>query len=38
MVTMSYIREQRKIYINIKGVIVETEADYRYQSEIRVWN
>lgn len=38
MVTMSYIREQKKIYINIKGVIAETQTDYRYQSEIRVWN
>jgi hypothetical protein len=37
-VTMSYIREHRKIYITVRGVIIETKADYQYQTELRVWN
>ncbi|MGM9759336.1 MAG: hypothetical protein ACI30I_04370 [Parabacteroides sp.] len=37
-VTMSYIREQKTIYINIKGIILENQADYKYQTTIRVWN
>lgn len=37
-VTMSYIREHRKIYINVKGKITETQADYQYQTSINVWN
>lgn len=38
MVTMSYIREHRKIYITVRGQITETQADYQYQTELRVWN
>ena len=37
-VTMSYIREHRKIYITVRGVITETKSDYQYQTELRVWN
>lgn len=37
-VTMSYIREHKKIYINIKGVIVATSANYQYTTSISVWN
>lgn len=37
-VTMSYIREHRKIYINVKGYITDTQADYQYQTSINVWN
>ena len=37
-VTMSYIREHRKIYITVRGVIIETKAGYQYQTELRVWN
>ena len=38
MVTMSYIREHRKIYITVKGIITEMQVDYQYQTELRVWN
>lgn len=38
MVTMSYIREHRKIYVTVRGIITETQADYQYQTELRVWN
>jgi hypothetical protein len=35
---MTYIREERKIYITVKGVIAETEADYQFTTTINVWN
>ena len=37
-VSMTYIREERKIYITVKGVIAETEADYQFTTTINVWN
>ena len=37
LVTMSYVREYRKIYITIKGVIIETQTNYQYQTSIRIW-
>lgn len=37
LVTMSYVREHRKIYITVKGQISETEEPYQYQTNIRVW-
>ena len=36
-VSMTYIREERKIYINVKGVIEETGKKYQYSSIINVW-
>lgn len=38
LVTMSYVREHRKIYITVRGVITESRADYQYQTELKVWN
>lgn len=38
LVTMSYVREHRKIYITIKGVISETQTNYQYQTTINVWH
>lgn len=37
-VSMTYIREERQIYITVKGVIVSTKEDYIYDQIIRVWN
>ena len=37
LVTMSYVREHRKIYITIKGVIIKTQTNYQYQTSIRIW-
>ena len=34
---MTYIREERKIYVTVKGVIVETGAKYQYLTIINVW-
>ena len=36
-VAMTYIREERKIYITVKGVLAETGAAYQYSSVINVW-
>ncbi len=36
--TMTYIREERIIYVSVKGVITETGEDYQYQTTIRIWN
>ena len=37
-VSMTYIREERLIYITVKGVIVSTKEDYIYDQTIKVWN
>ncbi|MCR5455034.1 MAG: hypothetical protein K6F33_08625 [Bacteroidales bacterium] len=38
MVTMTYIREQRLIYVAVKGIIKATEMPYDFTTTIRVWN
>ena len=37
-VSMTYIREERQIYITVKGVIISTKENYVYKQTIRVWN
>ena len=37
-VSMTYIREERLIYITVKGVVVSTKEDYIYDQTIKVWN
>lgn len=36
-VTMTYIREERQIYITIKGVIVSSKENYVFTNILRVW-
>lgn len=36
-VSMTYIREERLIYINIKGATVENQEDYSYNTTLKVW-
>jgi len=36
-VTMTYIREERLIYISVKGVIVSTKEEYSYNTTLKVW-
>ena len=36
-VTMTYIREERLIYITIKGTILSTKEDYVFSSTLKVW-
>ena len=35
---MTYVREEKRIYITIKGVITETGEAYQYQTTIKIWN
>lgn len=37
-VSMSYVRLERQIYVDIKGTIAMTGEEYQYKSVIRVWN
>ena len=37
-VMMTYIREEKKIYVTVKGVISETGEAYQYQTTIKIWN
>jgi len=36
-VTMTYIREERMIYVTVKGVIIQTKEEYVFTSTLRVW-
>ena len=36
-VSMNYVRKDRKIYITVKGVILEDDTPYQYVSVINVW-
>ena len=36
-VSMTYIREERKIYVTVKGRVLETGKPYQYASVINVW-
>lgn len=36
--TMTYLREERNVYITIKGVIAETDKEYIYTNILRIWN
>lgn len=38
VVAMTYIREERQIYITVKGIIADTKEEYIYNQTIRVWN
>ena len=35
--SMTYIREERQIYITVKGTIVGTGEDYTYNQIVRIW-
>ena len=36
--TMSYIREERKVYITVTAVISETKEKYQYDTILNIWN
>lgn len=36
-VTMTYIREERLIYVTVKGIIIQTKEEYVFTSTLRVW-
>lgn len=37
-VSMTYIREERNIYVVVKGIITETKEAYQYTNIIKIWN
>lgn len=37
-VSMTYIREERQIYITVKANFVDTKEEYVYNQNIKVWN
>ena len=36
-VSMTYIREERIIYVSVKGIITATGTFYQYNTQIRIW-
>lgn len=36
-VTMTYIREERLVYVTVKGTVISTSEPYTYTSTISVW-
>lgn len=36
--TLTYVREEKRIYVTVKGIITETGKDYQYQTTIKIWN
>ncbi len=37
-VTMTYLREERSIYINVKGTLREDGSPYQLTTKFRIWN
>lgn len=37
-VSMTYISEQRNIYVTVKGFIPSVEKEYQYTTNIKIWN
>ena len=36
--TMSYVRDERKIYITVTGVIIDTQEKYKYDTTLKIWS
>jgi hypothetical protein len=36
--SMSYVRDERTIYITVTGVIVDTKEKYKYDTTLKIWN
>lgn len=36
--SLTYVREEKNIYVSVKGVITATNTPYQYKNIIRVWN
>ena len=37
-VSLTYVREEKTIYVAVKGTIPATKTPYKYQTTIKVWN
>jgi len=36
-VSLTYIREEKIIYVTVKGVIIASRSDYDYETKIKIW-
>ena len=36
--TMSYVREERKVYVTVTGIIRSTQEKYKYDTILNIWN
>jgi predicted component of type VI protein secretion system len=37
-VSMNYVRKERQVDVNVKGVIVSTGKEYVYTNKLKIWN
>ncbi|MCR4766202.1 MAG: GPW/gp25 family protein [Bacteroidaceae bacterium] len=37
-VSMTYMREERQVYVTVKGVIIATKKEYVYRNILKIWN
>ena len=37
-VSLSYVRQEKTIYVTVKGTITATKTPYKYETIIKVWN
>ncbi len=37
-VSMTYIREEKNIYVTVQGFIPSAEKEYKYNTTIKIWN
>ncbi len=37
-VSMTYIREEKNIYVTVQGFIPSVEKEYKYNTTIKIWN
>ena len=36
--TMSYVREERKVYVTVTGIISTTQEKYKFDTILNIWN
>lgn len=36
--TMSYVRNERRIYVTITGIVTDTKEKYTYETTLKIWN
>lgn len=38
VVSMTYIRETKNIYVTVRGILAAGQQDYQYSTNIKIWN
>ncbi len=36
--TMSYVRDERKIYVMVTGIITDIQEKYKYETTLKIWS